>query len=418
MAATVVFNKQQKCWYLIDRHPSHKNGRKATKLGPDEKDRLEGLEIAAHKNAKREREEATRQAQARALIAGAPIYGRDAFPQMLEATKARRGAPHDKNVRLLIARHVLPHLKDVDLRRLTEDDVAELAAKILRTPKQVGDDNCGRATVDTAMKQVAKCLHWLGKKRDANFEVPVTGLQAIGRAVAKTEKAPAARSMVSAYTREEADALLAALAARHEPLHNFVFVALHTGARYGEIVALEWGDVDFAAGELHITKNIERVSEERTSPKSGKARVFFMGAALVEHLRRMQTRRRWLKSDRLLVNSYGDPWGLGGPSMAWQRFCDWAEAQGLRTLNFHCWRHTYVSWGLHAGVSQEEMAQQIGDTVTTMRRHYSHWLRKEARRNFVDFMSAGVAAPSERAGLRLLRSESEAAAETEAPGAA
>jgi integrase len=406
MGVTVVFNKKQQCWYLIDRHPSHKNGREAKKLGPSEQDRLGGLEIAARRNA--ERAEAAKAARAQPVRAGAPVYGRDAFPAMLEATQARRGAPHDANQESLLELHIRPHLGDVDLRLLTEDAVADYCRTLLAKPRKRTEGNCGRATVDNAMKLLGRCLNWLGKQRHLEFDVPVTGLRAIGKAVAKVAKAPPERQMVDAYSREEADAILAAVAERHEELYDFIFLALYSGARYGELVALEWSAVDFARGELHITKNIERVSYEVTSPKSGKGRVHFMGAALEGHLRQMADgRRRWRKpTDRVLLNAYGDPWRMGGPKSAWSRFRKHAAKIGMRTLHTHCWRHTYVSWGLHAGVPEGKIAEQIGDTVAAMNRHYRHWIRAEAHRGLVDFMGvpnarrAPQSAPVERRHMR------------------
>ena len=48
-----------------------------------------------------------------------------------------------------------------------------------------------------------------------------------------------------AWSREEA-ARIIELARRHEPsLYVPLFLAIHTGARRGELVALKWEDVDF-----------------------------------------------------------------------------------------------------------------------------------------------------------------------------
>jgi integrase len=65
---------------------------------------------------------------------------------------------------------------------------------------------------------------------------------------------------------EEADRLLAAV---DEDWRAMVLVALRTGMRMGELIALRWQDVDLIAGRVTVRQNAVK---GRRTPKSGKAR--------------------------------------------------------------------------------------------------------------------------------------------------
>jgi integrase len=54
-------------------------------------------------------------------------------------------------------------------------------------------------------------------------------------------------------TAEEFKALLAEL---HGPYYVMAFLAAVTGLRVSELIALKWGDVDVAAGEINLTRAI------------------------------------------------------------------------------------------------------------------------------------------------------------------
>ena len=49
-------------------------------------------------------------------------------------------------------------------------------------------------------------------------------------------------------------------------------VAIHTGLRQGELLALRWSDVDLGAGTLTVTGTLDRRIRQRTDPKTDKSR--------------------------------------------------------------------------------------------------------------------------------------------------
>lgn len=65
------------------------------------------------------------------------------------------------------------------------------------------------------------------------------------------------RREMRAMTKEEARAFL--LAAKEDPHYALFVVALTTGMRPGEYLALQWKDIDMKTGAVHVTRALERV---------------------------------------------------------------------------------------------------------------------------------------------------------------
>ena len=167
---------------------------------------------------------------------------------------------------------------------------------------------------------------------------------------------------------EERAALLDA-SARSEwvPLHALVLLAITTGARRGELLSLNWVDVDLKAGRatLHDTKN----GEQRTLPLAGKG---------LEALRQLKlqnsARSEYLFPSPTVVL---DP-KTGKPQLdaPYEHFdAHWyaaLEASGIKDFRFHDLRHTTASMLAAQGASLLEIADVLGHKTLAMVKRYSH----------------------------------------------
>jgi integrase len=73
------------------------------------------------------------------------------------------------------------------------------------------------------------------------------------------------------------------LAAVDEDWRTMALVALRTGMRMGELIALRWQDIDLVAGKLTVRQNA--VKGKIGAPKSGKAREIPLSAEIVAALK-------------------------------------------------------------------------------------------------------------------------------------
>jgi integrase len=71
----------------------------------------------------------------------------------------------------------------------------------------------------------------------------------------KTPKVPEGRKRILSQDEEQR---LLAYCARSDWLRPIIVVALHQALRLGEVLALQWDDVDFVGGKMHIRRSVDR----------------------------------------------------------------------------------------------------------------------------------------------------------------
>jgi integrase len=109
----------------------------------------------------------------------------------------------------------------------------------------------------------------------------------------------------------------------------------HTGARAGEQLALEWGDLDFANGFVSFRRS-RTDGIVRDSTKSGKPRKVPLTASLIAALKAI----RHLKGPIVFCREDGKPYSLWQLHERLWGACRRAE---LRKIRWHDTRHSFAS---------------------------------------------------------------------------
>jgi integrase len=154
----------------------------------------------------------------------------------------------------------------------------------------------------------------------------------------------------------EREALLKACRESQSPeLLPVVLIALITGARWGEILNLKWGDVDFERGLLILrdTKN----KDTRSVPVTGEAL----------ELLRQRSRVRSIGTDLVFPSARGD-----APISLHKSFDRAVQRAGLANFRFHDLRHTAASYLAMSGATLSEIAAVLGHRTLQMVKRYSH----------------------------------------------
>jgi integrase len=173
---------------------------------------------------------------------------------------------------------------------------------------------------------------------------------------------------VVALTVEEARALLAAAAGnRFEVL--FV-LALKTGMRRGELLALRWEDVDLDKGVLQVRGTLRRTREGLRigTPKTAAARRKVVlspssVAALRRHRARQQEERRaagdlWRDFGLVFPNTLGRP--MEPRCLLSDVYRPLLERDGLPPITFHTLRHTAATLLLAEGEHPKVVQELLG----------------------------------------------------------
>jgi integrase len=167
---------------------------------------------------------------------------------------------------------------------------------------------------------------------------------------------------------EQARILLeAAAGARLEALY---VLAINTGMRQGELLALRWTDVDLNAGALHVRATLQRTREGFvfTEPKTTSSRrQVALTRAAVEALRSHHTRQAeerlhvgaaWEDDDLVFANEVGQP--LDATAVLRRSFYPLLERSNLPRIRFHDLRHTAATLLLGQGVHPKIVSEMLG----------------------------------------------------------
>jgi integrase len=174
-------------------------------------------------------------------------------------------------------------------------------------------------------------------------------------------------------------------AARGDRLEALWVLAVHTGMRQGELLALKWTDVDFGAGKVSVRRTLTRESGHYTlgEPKTKRSRrtVKLTGAAtevLKGHLgRQMEDMDRLgdLYRDRGLVFTSDSGAPLNPSNVRNRNLRRLTRKARLPEMRFHDLRHTCATLLLSKNVHPKIVQEMLGHaTVAITLDTYSHVL--------------------------------------------
>ena len=103
----------------------------------------------------------------------------------------------------------------------------------------------------------------------------------MGRHVRKGDEP---RRAINPLTRDQAQTFLKVVETHWPEYYAFFLCALRTGMRLGELLALQWGDIDLGSRFIEVRRNL--VSGKLTTPKNTNRRRVDMSAHLTETLER------------------------------------------------------------------------------------------------------------------------------------
>jgi len=154
-------------------------------------------------------------------------------------------------------------------------------------------------------------------------------------------------------------------AAEDEQGRALLLCALHTGARAGELTALEWGDIDRSRRELVIRRNKPANQRKAGPTKSGRIRRI----PLTDELRNTLSRLRHLRSPLVFCRPDGKFISAQYRAKVLNSAC---KAARLRKVRFHDLRHTFASQAVQRGVPLPVVQAWLGHTTITMTMRYAH----------------------------------------------
>jgi integrase len=190
--------------------------------------------------------------------------------------------------------------------------------------------------------------------------------------------------------------------AKDSQYHELFYLALFTGMRRSEMLALRWADIDLLLGQIHVTRGLQQLKDNTlvfTQPKSEKSRRTIAlppsATLLLKDYRDRKALEKAVKGkmlnddDLLFTRDNGKPVRPNTLSYAWKFL---VAKSGLKTIRLHDARHSHASLLLTQGVHPKIVQERLGHATIAMTLDtYSHvapGLQEKAAKQFDDIITA------------------------------
>ena len=147
--------------------------------------------------------------------------------------------------------------------------------------------------------------------------------------------------------------------AKEDGCYELLLLELSAGLRRGELLALQWDDLNLGTGELRISRQVSRVRGKLTvsHPKTDAAlRTMVLSPAVMQQMRRYrkQVDSRWIFPSPKKEDAPRDPAAV---RKLLSRVLKRAQCPKAR---FHDFRHTFVTTALEYGMDVKTLSAVVG----------------------------------------------------------
>ena len=170
-----------------------------------------------------------------------------------------------------------------------------------------------------------------------------------------------------------------------------IILTIFTGVRLGELMGLEWQDVDFRNGIISINRSSQYLSDMGVFTKVPKTESSIREIAIPEFIISLLEEYKlwyeeqkslygelWTNSDRLFVQADGKPMH---PSTISKWFVKYVGQIGLPVINFHGLRHTNASLLVAQNIDIAVISARLGHAqISTTLDFYVHPLLSHNRK--------------------------------------
>lgn len=292
------------------------------------------------------------------LSASNRVSMRDLYDDYVQARLIRRGlAPRTiSDYKKIFEGEILPFFKTTSIQDLTPMDVN----RFLKHLEQNGKKNYSRKYYQqlNEIGQYALHLGYISINPCSQVEAPKQ-----------------AQKEAQTYEPEECRKIIAALNAyRLTEWRAFFMISLYTGMRPGEVIGLNWTDLDgdtitVQAGSVQLKGEHTKRTDRPKTKKS--VRKILLPDVVVSALKLWKTKQAtyriqfgsaWPEPDAMFTNDLGNRIRSATPARRWTIFC---KENGIRHLRLYDLRHTNASLMISQNLSVRDVSARLGHAQTS-----------------------------------------------------
>lgn len=314
----------------------------------------------------------------------------DFIPQYMENIKPEVAETTFKNYTRIINTLIIPalgHLKLKDIKPLHVQKFVNSLCDVEATGKN--GKTLKPATIQRYYVVLQSILHnayrleliFSNPADSAKIKLPSIGEQ-------KTE----------IYDKEELAEMLSALEDEPLQLQCLIHLALITGCRRGELVALEWSDINFDSGIITVSKSAfirngqPSGIKDTKSHKTRRVSVSPYCLSMLKQLyneqcdKRLQLGTAWCGDNWVFIQANGAMMYPSSPTLI---FSDFLKRHNLPHKKFHALRHTSATLSLISGVNIKTVSSRLGHSQMKTTDRYVHAI-EEADRQASDVLGGVI----------------------------
>jgi integrase len=297
------------------------------------------------------------------LLSSEPAPTFDKYAEnWLSTGEASRKASTHRFYAFNLAVHINPILGAKPVAAIKRADCRELLAACREKGLKIA-----------SMRGVNRTLSAVLSEAVEDALLPANPAFRMGKYLRDADEAPVE---IHPFTAEEAHRFLTTVQQRAPHWYAFFLCGLRTGMRLGELLALEWRDLDFEARIIHVRR--AWVSGRLTSPKNKQRRKIDMSLKLAEELRRLRTDRKkaalkagrpmnelvFLMPDLVRIADHErvriEGGRVDGDNLRRRVFQKLLRAAKVPDVRLHDLRHTFASLLIQNGESLAYVRDQLG----------------------------------------------------------
>lgn len=285
----------------------------------------------------------------------------------------------------IINNHLIPHIGHIKLIELKKVDIERMYMDLLKDKRRKK-----KLSVKT-IKNIHLVLH--KALQEAMQREYITKNPASIANVPTLKSENISKKEIEIYTKDEQDKLIEV--SRMDNIYgDLVIFALFSGMRKGEILGLQWDDIDFERRIIKVNKQLQRIKNydsdiksktilrlEYNTKTSNSTRTVPMMNCLEEILKEHYNKQLEIK--RIFKKSYNkqnmvfcrEDGAPLDPDTVLAKYHKLTENAGIKKCTFHALRHTFATRALESGMNVKVVSKILGhSSVEFTLNTYTHAL--------------------------------------------